>query len=63
MSAPVLLQIKQHITPHAPLGTVTSTSPIDIIAIDFLKVERAAGGYNRSRYNRSVHEICAGICY
>ena len=36
---------KQHITAHAPLGTVTSTSPMDIIAIDFLKVDKAAGGY------------------
>ena len=38
------LKKKQHVTPHAPLGTVTST-PMDIIAIDFLKVDRAAGGY------------------
>ena len=36
---------KQHITSRAPLGTATSTSSMDIIAIDFLKVERAAGGY------------------
>ena len=36
---------KQHITPYAPLGTVTSTSPIHIIAVDFLKVDRRAGGY------------------
>ena len=36
---------KQLITPHAPLGTVTSTSPMDIIAIDFFKVDREAGGY------------------
>ena len=42
---PCLASKKQHITPHAPLGTVTSTSPMDIIAIDFLKVDRAAGGY------------------
>ena len=41
---PCLASKKQHITPHAPLGTVTSTSPIDIIAIDFLKVDRTAGG-------------------
>ena len=26
-------------------GAVTSTSPMDMIAIDFLKVDRAAGGY------------------
>ena len=39
------LASKQHIAPHAPLGTVTLTSPMDIIAIDFLKVDRAAGGY------------------
>ena len=42
---PCLASKKQHITPHAPLGTVTSTSPMDIIAIDFLKIDRAAGGY------------------
>ena len=34
---PCLASKKQHITPHAPLGTVTSTSPMDIIAIDLLK--------------------------
>ena len=42
---PCLASKKQHITAHAPLGTVTSTSPMDIIAVDFLKVDRAAGGY------------------
>ena len=42
---PWLASKKQHITPHAPLGTVTSTSPMDIIAIDFLEVYRWAGGY------------------
>ena len=42
---PCLASRKQRITAHAPLGTVTSTSPMDIIAIDFLKVDRAAGGY------------------
>ena len=42
---PCLASKKQHITPHALLGTVTSASPMDIIAIDFLKVDRAAGGY------------------
>ena len=42
---PCLASKKQHITPHAPLGTLTSTSPMEIIAIDFLKVDRAAGGY------------------
>ena len=42
---PCLASKKQHITPHAASGTVTSTSPMDIIAIDFLKIDRAAGGY------------------
>ena len=42
---PCLASKKQHISPHAPLGTVTSTSSMDIIAIDLLKVDRAAGGY------------------
>ena len=36
---------KQHITPHAPLEIVTSTPLMDIIAIDFLKVDVATGGY------------------
>ena len=37
---------KHHISPHAPLGAVTSTSPMATLkAIDFLKVDRAAGGY------------------
>ena len=36
---------KQHITAHGPLETVTSTSSMDIIAIDFLKVDVATGGY------------------
>ena len=42
---PCLASKKQHITAHALLGTATSTSPMDIIAIGFLKVDRAAGGY------------------
>ena len=42
---PCLASKKQHISPHASLGTVTSTSSMDIIAIDLLKVDRAAGGY------------------
>ena len=39
------LRKKKHIALHAPLGTVPSASPMDIIAIDFLKADRAAGGY------------------
>ena len=35
---------KQHIIPHAPLRAVIFTSPMDIIAIDSLKVNRVAGG-------------------
>ena len=37
---------KHRISPDAPLGTVTSTSPMATLkAIDFLKVDRAAGRY------------------
>ena len=36
---------QQHIALHAPLGTVPSASPMDIIATDFLKADRPAGGY------------------
>ena len=32
-------------TPQAPLETVTSTSPMDIIAINYLKVKKTAGRY------------------
>ena len=42
---PCLASKMQHITPHVPLGTLTSTSPMDIIPIDSLKVDRTAGGY------------------
>ena len=42
---PCLASKKQHITPYTPLLTVTSTLPIDITAIDFLEIDRAAGGY------------------
>ena len=42
---PCLASKNQHINRHAPLGTVTSTSSMDIIAIDFLKQGRAADGY------------------
>ena len=30
---------------HAPLGTITSSAPMDIIAFDFLKVDRCSGRY------------------
>ena len=42
-----LISFKKHpIIPHAPLGTAFSTSPMATLkAIDFLKVDRAAGGY------------------
>ena len=36
---------KTHVIPQAPLGTVTANSPVNIIAIDFMKVDRAAGDY------------------
>ena len=63
---------KQHITPHAPLGTLTSTSPMEIIAIDFLKVDRAAGGYEYilviidqfTRYAQACYykQVCKNCC-
>ena len=43
---PLISFKKHHIIPHARLGTATSTSPMATLkAIDFLKVNRAAGGY------------------
>ena len=42
---PCLASRKTHVIPQAPLGTVTANAPMDIIAVDFLKVDRAAGGY------------------
>ena len=41
---PCLASKKTNKNPHAPLGTVTSASQMDIVAIDFLKVDRAARG-------------------
>ena len=42
---PCLASTKTHVIPQAPIGTVTANAPMDINAIDFLKVDRAAGGY------------------
>ena len=42
---PCLASRKTHVIPQAPLGTVTANARMDIIAIDFLKVDRAADGY------------------
>ena len=42
---PCLPSRKAHVIAQAPLETVTANVPMDIIAIDFLKVDRAAGGY------------------
>ena len=36
---------KQHFSPRGPLGTITLAMVMDVIAIDFLKVDRTAGGY------------------
>ena len=35
----------KHFSPRAPLGTITLAIVMDIIAIDFLKVDRTTGGY------------------
>ena len=43
MSLPAIQKSTRHC--QAPLGTVTANAPMDITAIDFLKVDRAAGGY------------------
>jgi len=40
-----LISRKPHVIPYAPLGTVTATSPLDIVSLDFLKVDKSAGGY------------------
>ena len=40
-----LSSLKKYNTSYAPLGTVTLLSPMEIIAIDFVKVDRTAGGY------------------
>ena len=40
-----LSQRKPHVLPQAPLGTVKLSGPIDIVGIDFLKVDKCSGGY------------------
>ena len=35
---------KTHIIPKAPLGTIVATAPMDLVSIDFLKVDNAIGG-------------------
>ena len=40
-----LSQKKLHHVPYAPLGTITSSAPMNLIAIDFLKVDKCSGGY------------------
>ena len=40
-----LSQKTPHHVPYAPLGTITSSAPMSLIAIDFLKVDRCSGGY------------------
>ena len=42
---PCLASRKTHVIPQAPIGTVTANATMDINAIDFLKVDRAAVGY------------------
>ena len=42
---PCLASRKTRVILQEPLGTVTANVPMNIIAIDFLKVGRAAGGY------------------
>lgn len=38
-------QKKQRHVPYAPLRTITSSAPMNIIATDFLKVDKCSGGY------------------
>ena len=40
---PSLASEKQNTTPHDSLGTVTSTSPMDIRATNFFKLDKTAG--------------------
>ena len=40
-----LSQRKPYVMPHTPLGTVKSSVPMDIVGIDFLKVDKCSIGY------------------
>ena len=40
-----LSQRKPHVLPQVSLGTVKSSGPMDIVGIDFLKVDKCSGGY------------------
>jgi len=40
-----LLSKKPRIIPYAPLGTVTPAGPMNIVSIDFLKVDKSSGGF------------------
>ena len=40
-----LNQRKPHVLPQAPLGTVKSSVPMDIVVTDFLKLDKCSGGY------------------
>ena len=38
-------QRKRHVLPRTDLGTVKSSGPMEIVGIDFLKVDKCSGGY------------------
>ena len=40
-----LSQKQSRQVPYAALGTTTSSAPMNLIVIDFLKVDRCSGGY------------------
>ena len=41
----LLAHRKSLITPHAPLGTITSTQPMQFVDIEFLKTDKCFRGY------------------
>lgn len=40
-----IFQKKPHVIPHAPLGTITTSAPMELIGIDFLHLDKCSGGY------------------